>query len=90
MKALVRNPEAVAGLVMNGASAGGAVIVRNKLALAVVVPIALSEIDCGNSPGTVSIGTVPEITPVLVLQSKYSGKPDALYDVATPPAVVIG
>jgi len=88
-------PDAVAVLAMLGGAAGAVPIVRNKLDLAVFVlvavsAVAVSEIDDCNSPTTVSIGTVPEITPLLVLQDKYVGKFVAPYDVATPPAVIIG
>ena len=88
MKALVRNPEAVRGLVMEGAAPGASVIVSKKLPLALLVPVvAVSEI--AELPVGVPIGTVPEIAPVVLFKDKYEGKFGAPYDVAIPPEVAI-
>jgi hypothetical protein len=70
VKALVRNPEAVAALVKLGAAMGGAVIVSVKLPVAVpAAPVAEIEM-LGNEAGLASKGTVPEITPVVVFRNK--------------------
>ena len=67
MKALVRFPEAVAALVMVGAAAGGAVMVSAKLPVAdPPVPVAEREI-ADKAPVVASMGTVPEITPLVLL-----------------------
>jgi hypothetical protein len=70
MKAFVRNPEAVAALVMAGAAAGGAVMVSVKLPVAVAdAPVAEREI-ADNAPVVASMGTVPEIKPLVVFRDK--------------------
>ena len=69
MKAFVRNPEAVAALVMVGASAGGAVMVSVKLPVAVDTPVAEREI-ADNAPVVASMGTGPEIRPLVVFRDK--------------------
>ena len=64
---MVRNPEAVAGLVMVGTAAGGAVMVIVKLPVAVVdTPVAEREI-ADNAVCVASMGTIPEITPLVLL-----------------------
>ena len=53
-----------------GAAAGGAVMLSVKLLLAVpVVPVAEIEM-LGNEPGVASMGTVPEIRPLVVFRDK--------------------
>ena len=70
MKALVRFPEAVVALVMVGAAMGGAAIVSVKLPVAVAdAPVADREI-ADNAPVVASMGTVPEITPLVVFRDK--------------------
>jgi hypothetical protein len=66
VKAFVRNPEVVARLVMVGAAAGGAVMVIVKLPVAVDTPVAEREI-ADNAPVAAPMGTVPEITPLVLL-----------------------
>ena len=69
MKAFVKNPEAVARLVMVGAASGGAVMVSVKLLVAVDTPVAEREI-ADNAPVAASMGTVPEIRPLVVFRDK--------------------
>jgi hypothetical protein len=70
VKAFVRNPEAVAALVTVGAAAGGAVMVSVKLPVAVAdAPVAEREI-ADNAPVVASMGTVPEIRPLVVFRDK--------------------
>jgi hypothetical protein len=70
VKAFVRNPEAVVALVMVGASAGGAVMVSVKLPVADAdAPVAEREIG-DNGPVAASMGTVPEIRPLVVFRDK--------------------
>ena len=87
MKAFVRNPEAVAALVMAGAAAGGAVMVSAKLAVAgPPAPVAVS-------PMVVEVAvvaSVPEITPVDELTLNPDGRGEALYEgVVTPEDVIV-
>jgi hypothetical protein len=88
VKAFVRNPEAVRGLVMEGAAPGASPIVSNKLPRAMLAPVAVSEIGDKIS-ANVPIGTVPVISPFVVFRNKYEGKGDASYDVTAPPMVSI-
>jgi hypothetical protein len=69
VKVFVKNPEAVAALVITGAPAGGAVMVSVKLPVAVDTPVAESEI-ADNAPVATSMGTVPEIRPLVVFRDK--------------------
>jgi hypothetical protein len=65
VKAFVRNPEAVAGLLKVGAAIGGAVMVSVKLPVADAdAPVAEREI-ADNAPVPASMGTVPEIRPLV-------------------------
>jgi hypothetical protein len=84
VKAFVRNPEAVAALVMAGAAAGGAVMVSAKLAVAgPPVPVAVSVIF--DTPCVAVVRSVPEITPVDELTLNPEGRGEALYEgVVTP------
>jgi hypothetical protein len=88
VKALVRNPEAVAALVMAGAASGGAVMVSAKLAVAgPPVPVAVSVIL--DNPGVAVVESVPAITPVDELRFKPEGKVEVLYEGAVTPEDVI-
>jgi hypothetical protein len=73
LKSFVRNPEAVAALLMTGAAVGAAAMVRVKLLVALpavpVVPVAEREI-ADNAPVAASMGTVPEIRPLVVFRDK--------------------
>ena len=69
MKVFVKNPEAVAALVITGAAAGGAVMVSVKLPVAVDTPVAEREI-ADKAPVVESMGTVPEIRPLVVFRDK--------------------
>jgi hypothetical protein len=70
VKALVRNPEAVAALLKVGAAIGGAVMVSVKLPVADAdAPVAEREI-ADKAPVVASMGTVPEIRPLVVLRDK--------------------
>jgi hypothetical protein len=70
MKALVRFPEAVAALLKVGAAIGGAVMVSAKLPVADAdAPVAEREI-ADNAPVAASMGTVPEIRPLVVFRDK--------------------
>jgi hypothetical protein len=87
VKAFVRNPEAVAALVMAGAAAGGAVMVSAKVLVAdPPVPLAVSVISVVATFAVV--GIVPEITPPERL--KYEGKGEVVYTGdATPEDVIV-
>ena len=70
MKALVRFPETVVALVMAGAAAGGAFMVSARLPVADAdAPVAEREIG-DNGPVAASMGTVPEIRPLVVFRDK--------------------
>jgi hypothetical protein len=69
VKVFVKNPEAVAALVITGATAGGAVMVSVKLLVAVDTPFAERKI-ADNGPVAASMGTVPEIRPLVVFRDK--------------------
>ena len=70
MKVFVKNPEAVAALVITGATAGGAVMVSVILLVADAdAPVAEREIG-DNGPVAASMGTVPEIRPLVVFRDK--------------------
>jgi hypothetical protein len=70
LKVFVKNPEAVAGLVMTGAAFGGVVMVSVKLPVADAdAPVAEREIG-DNAPVVAPMGTVPEITPLVVFRDK--------------------
>ena len=67
MKSFVRNPEAVAALLMTGAAAGGAVMVSVKLPVALpAAPVAEREI-ADKASAVALMGTVPEIKPLVLL-----------------------
>ena len=89
MKAFVRNPEAVAALVMAGAAAGGAVMVSPKVPLAgPPVPVAVSVILF--NPCVAPVEIVPEITPVDELTLNPEGRGEALYEgVVTPEDAIV-
>jgi hypothetical protein len=88
VKALVRNPEAVAALVMVGATSGGAVMVSAKVAVAgPPVPDAVSSILF--KPSVAVVESVPEITPVDELRLKPEGRGEALYEGNVTPEDVI-
>jgi len=87
VKAFVRNPEAVAALVMAGAAAGGAVMVSAKLAVAgPPAPVAVSPMVVD----VAVVASVPEITPVDELTLNPDGRGEALYEgVVTPEDVIV-
>jgi hypothetical protein len=85
LKVFVRNPEAVAALVMTGAATGAPTIVSNKLPLAAVPVAGVAVSEIGKVSAAVRSETVPEITPVDESTLKPEGKVEVLYTGAVTP-----